>query len=89
MAKTTAARSKGSGKRRHYRGKTVNPDGSPRAHTHGGHSPARSGWTLGDTAIKAVATKTAVLGVFKVNGPTKARDRSGIIRNATTGEAIN
>lgn len=47
MALETKAK-KGSGKRRRYRGKMVQPGGSPRSHSHGGHSQANRGWSCGD-----------------------------------------
>lgn len=64
---------KGSGKRRRYRGKTVLPNGSPKAHTHGGHSRADRGFECGG---KKVSMK-----------PNRSRF-TGFYRNATTGEPI-
>lgn len=76
------------GKRHHYRGKTVREDGSPRAHTHGGHSQADKGFMAGDTATSAHPTSSKALSRFVVSAPTKRHHRRGIVRNATTGEQV-
>jgi hypothetical protein len=77
------------GKRVHFRGKTVREDGSPRSHTHGGHSQATGGFTMGDTAERALQTKAAGNGRFRVSEPTKRWHRRGIVRNATTGGCVS
>lgn len=71
---------KGSGKRRRYRGRMVLPNGSPRAHTHGGHSPAWAGYTCGDNVLtnpKQQQTSSAAQGPYKVPAPSKREHRSG------------
>ena len=68
------ATGKGSGKRRRYRGKTVLPDGSPRAHSHGGHSQAAAGFECGQD--KTYGSKV-IPGQFRVSGPTKKEHRHG------------
>jgi hypothetical protein len=75
---------KGSGKKRKYRGKRVLPGGSPRAHTHGGHSQADAGWS----AYNCPAGKGKPPGKYKVPAPLKRWQRRGIVRNATTGEQV-
>lgn len=57
---------KGQGKRRRYRGKMVLPNGSPRAHSHGGHSPAGAGYECGQT--QTYDSKT-IPGKFRVQMP--------------------
>lgn len=69
---------KGSGKRRHFRGKMVLPDGSPRAHTHGGHSQAAAGFEMGQD--KPYITKE-IPGRYRVSAPTKRAHRRGFYRS--------
>lgn len=75
---------KGSGKKRRYRGKMVLPGGSPRAHTHGGHSQANDGYARWDCPFG----KGRAPGKYKVSAPSKRHHRKGIVRNATTGEQV-
>lgn len=80
--KTSSSNRKGSGKRRRYRGRTVQPDGSPRSHTHGGHSPARKGWETGQT--EAYPTKI-IPGRFRVRLPNNVFRHGGEATPATKG----
>lgn len=75
---------KGDGKQRHFRGRMTLPNGSPRAHTHGGHSQADDGFARWDCPV----TKGKAPGKYKVSPPTKRWQRRGIVRNATTGEQV-
>jgi hypothetical protein len=84
--KMTDSRAKNPGMQRRFKGKTVLPNGSPRAHTHGGHSQANAGFTSHDAPPE---TMRGTAGRFKVQTPTKAWQRSGIVRNDTTGEPVN
>ncbi len=70
---------KGSGKRRHFRGKMVLPDGSPRAHSHGGHSQAFGGWERGQDKVY---TTKHIPGQFRAPAPTKRVHRKGFYRSA-------
>jgi hypothetical protein len=74
MAKHNAV-GKGSGQRRRFAGKMgvrVKIRGgyvvAMRSHSHGGGSPARSGWSCGDTAVAATPTKH-MPGIYKVTMP--------------------
>lgn len=75
---------KGDGRQRHFRGKMTLPGGSPRAHTHGGHSQADAGYTTSDCP----SGKGSPPGRYRVSAPLKRWQRHGIMRNATTGERV-
>jgi hypothetical protein len=72
--KRTDTKEKRKGMQRHFRGKMTLPNGSPRAHTHGGHSQADRGFECQGT---------------KVSYPTKRAHRHGVYRAATTGEILH
>lgn len=83
---------KGSGVRRHFRGRMVRADGSPRSH-HIDHKPAPITFELGSTTANggkglAVPTSSKALGPFRRQAPVRRADRHGIIRNATTGAQV-
>lgn len=98
MAASGGTARKGSGKRQRYGGKmgTRTKHGSkwvfsPRSHTHGGHSQARSGWTCGEAELDRNGrplvpsnrtTSKHVPGRYRVSEPTKASHRHGIWRDA-------
>lgn len=84
MALSGGTARKGSGKRQRWRGKMVQPNGSPRSHTHGGHSPAMRGWSVGDAGPEPGVPKgkdqtTKHLPArFRANGaPSKRGHRRG------------
>jgi hypothetical protein len=68
------------GRRWHFRGRTVGPEGSPRSSTHGGRSPAKTTYTVDDSHVAAMPTKQTA-GRFKVGPPTKKEHRHGYYRN--------
>lgn len=55
---------KGSGKRRRYKGRTVLPNGAPRAHTHGGHSRADRGFECGGVKVGMKPNRARYMGEF-------------------------
>ena len=82
MATVSGSARKGSGKRQRHRGKMVMPNGAPRSHSHGGHSPARRGWSVGDAGPGApggkLQTTKHLPAKFRANGaPTKREHRRG------------
>lgn len=93
MALTSGNARKGSGKRQRWRGKMVQPNGSPRSHSHGGHSPAARGWSVNDAGPDGPKGKSQTTkhlpAKFRANGaPTKRHHRKGIVRNAITGKQV-
>lgn len=90
--KRPVAGAKGSGIRRHFRGRMVRANGSPRSH-HIDHKPAPITFERGSTTANngkglTVPTSSKALGHFRVTAPTKSEHRHGIVRNATTGAQV-
>lgn len=60
-------------------------NGAPRAHTHGGHSPAMRGWSCGDAGPGAptgkLQTTKHLPGIYRRPAPTKRIHRKGIYGN--------
>lgn len=65
--------------RKRFRGRTVLPNGSPRAHQAKSTTAASAGFTCGDTAIRPLNSDSPKLGPFKVPAPTKRWHRKGIV----------